>query len=117
MNESFPKSDRLLKRTDFVRVQRRGRKTQTKSLLLVVLPNIYGRIRIGIAVSKKLGISVERNRLKRLVREVFRRNKALFGVYGDIVVIPKRVRYVMSYSMLVGEIRELRWGGSSCGGF
>ncbi len=46
--------------------------------------------RLGLAVSKKVGIAVQRNRIKRVVREFFRLHQdALFTGY-DYVVIPKR---------------------------
>src|SRR5205085_8687669 len=44
--------------------------------------------RLGIAATKKLGGAVQRNRAKRLIREVFRRNKIAPGY--DVVIVPKR---------------------------
>jgi ribonuclease P protein component, eubacterial len=106
LSESFSKKDRLLRRADFVRVQSRGRKVYTKSLLMMVLENRIGRTRLGIAVSKKIGNSVKRNKWKRIIREIFRRNRSLFPNTVDIVVIPKRIPYVISYAMLLEEMRE-----------
>jgi ribonuclease P protein component len=106
LSESFSKKDRLLRRADFVRVQSRGRKVYTKSLLMMALENRIGRTRLGIAVSKKIGNSVKRNQWKRIIREIFRRNRSLFPNTADIVVVPKRIPYVISYAMLLKEIRE-----------
>jgi len=106
-NETFPKQSRLLKRAEYLRVQGSGRKLQTRSLLILTLPNRLGRTRLGIAVSKKYGKSVQRNRLKRLVREVFRRNRALFPAGADLVIIPKRVGHELGYALLVAELAEL----------
>ena len=117
MSESFSKSDRLLTRAEFIRVQNRGRKVHTKSLLLLVLPNSRGKTRLGVAVSKKLGKSVLRNRFKRLVREVFRRNRELFPEEMDVVVVPKRVTHPVNYRRLVQELSELSrraWGCAGC---
>jgi ribonuclease P protein component len=110
-SESFSKKDRLLKRADFVRVQSRGRKLYTKSLLIMQMENRIGWTRLGVAVSKKVGNSVKRNRWKRVIREVFRRNRILFPDSVDIVVVPKRVSYIINYAKLVEEINEisLRW--------
>jgi ribonuclease P protein component len=55
---------------------------------IFVMPNKTGTGRLGIAATKKLGGAVERNRAKRLIREVFRRNKIAPGF--DVVVIPRR---------------------------
>jgi len=52
------------------------------------LPNQHGNGRLGIAATKKMGGSVERNRAKRLIREIFRRNKIAAGF--DVVVVPRR---------------------------
>lgn len=73
----------------------------------MVHPGPKGMTRIGIATSKKLGNSVVRNRIKRIVREVFRRNRKLFPASSDIVVIPKRVRHAVGYHLLVEELKEL----------
>ncbi|HOX43702.1 MAG TPA: ribonuclease P protein component [Myxococcota bacterium] len=106
-NETFPKQSRLLKRSEYLRVQGSGRKLQTRSLLILRLPNRLGRTRLGIAVSKKYGPSVQRNRLKRLVREAFRRHKELFPASADLVVIPKRVSHELSYALIVDELTDL----------
>jgi len=97
-----------LKRVEFVRVQKRGKKRETRSLLILVHPGMKGRTRLGIAVSKKFGGSVARNRVKRVIREVFRRNRSLFPKSADVVVVPKRVRHHVEYHGLVNEIRGIR---------
>ena len=107
--EAFPKKDRLLKRSEFIRVQRKGRKHGTKSLIILYQPGKKGRLRLGIAASKKIGNSVVRNRFKRLIREVFRRNRKLFPNSVDIVVIPKRVEHQICYHSLVEELKRLAW--------
>lgn len=97
-----------MKRAEFVRVQKRGKKQETRSLLILVHPGRKGRTRLGIAVSKKFGGSVARNRVKRVIREVFRRNRSLFPKSSDVVVVPKRVRHCIEYHGLVGELRGIQ---------
>jgi ribonuclease P protein component len=106
-NESFPKKSRLLERSQFLRVQSGGKRLQTRSLLLLSLANRLGFTRLGIAVSKKYGPSVQRNRFKRLVREVFRRNRELFPAGSDVVVVPKKVSHAIGYSTLTEELKAL----------
>ena len=108
-DERFAKGSRLLRRPEYLRVQRGGRKLHTRSLLILVKPNRLGRTRLGIAVSRKFGNSVHRNHAKRLVREVFRRNRSLFPGRMDLVVIPKRTRHRCDYHSLVQEISGLDW--------
>jgi ribonuclease P protein component len=67
---AFPKSRRLRKRVDIVSVQRAGNAIHTR--YFVVVCDVQGRGRLGITVSKKVGNAVNRNRVKRLVREFVR---------------------------------------------
>lgn len=77
--------------------------------MLLVLKNRLERRRIGITVSKKVGKSVKRNRIKRVIREAYRLNKNLFPTSCDVVVVPKRIEEDIGYQTIVDEIRELRW--------
>ncbi len=82
----FPACMRLRKQTDFERVFRQGRMWRGKYFQFRVLDTSQ-EARIGIAVSHRYGNAVQRNRAKRIIREVFRHNKAFFsGV--DLVVQP-----------------------------
>jgi len=68
-----------------------------------LLANEHGIGRLGIAATRKFGGAVQRNRAKRLIREVFRRNKIAPGF--DIVVIPKRELLDASLSALEADYR------------
>ena len=57
-------------------------------MTVFVLANGGTAPRFGVAATRKLGSAVERNRAKRLAREVFRRNKVAAGL--DIVIVPRR---------------------------
>jgi ribonuclease P protein component len=70
-----------------------------------LLANKGGVGRLGIAATKKLGGSVQRNRAKRLIREAFRRNKIASGF--DVVVIPKRNLLDASLSDFEADYRTL----------
>jgi ribonuclease P protein component len=60
--------------------------------------------RLGIAATRKLGDAVERNRAKRLIREVFRRNKIAPGF--DIVVVPRRELLDATLSAIEDDYRR-----------
>ena len=83
----FLKSDRIRHRNDFRRIQETGRKIHTKGFLIAILPS--DRLRLGVTVSSRVGNSVRRNRIKRLVRETFRLHRDLFPETGDVVVIAR----------------------------
>ena len=70
---------------------------------MFLLANEHGVGRLGIAATRKFGGAVQRNRAKRLIREVFRRNKIAPGF--DVVVIPKRELLDASLSALEADYR------------
>ena len=57
-------------------------------------------------MTKKVGTAVQRNRIKRVVREVFRRNRALFPTGHDVVFIAKRNAADIDYHRALGEVRR-----------
>ena len=71
---------------------------------MFVLPNQRTVGRLGIAATKKLGGAVQRNRAKRLIREVFRRNNGAPGF--DVVVIPKRELLDATLTVLEADYRN-----------
>src|SRR5215212_7638717 len=84
----FDRSERVRRRADYQQIYDRGVKIHGRSFTLFRFPNGLLRGRLGIAATRKLGGAVVRNRAKRLVREVFRRNKLAPGF--DIVIVPRR---------------------------
>ncbi len=73
--EGFPRSARIRKRADFLRVQERGKKLSSGPLVALVLPTVGASARLGLTVSSKVGNAVVRARVKRHLREVFRRRR------------------------------------------
>jgi ribonuclease P protein component len=64
-----------------------------------------GVARLGIAATRKMGAAVERNRAKRLVREVFRHHKPAGAI--DVVVVPRREILDAPYENVEAEFRSL----------
>jgi len=93
---SFPKTERLLGRADFLKLSRSGQKRQTRYFIAAMLRDESGTTRLGITVSKRVGNAVERNRIKRIVREYYRLNRDLISVKRDINIIARK--YVASLS-------------------
>jgi ribonuclease P protein component len=106
-SQSLPRRERVRKRREYVAVQGRGRKLHTDSFLVFVLPRADSPARLGVTVSKKVGGAVERNRVKRLVREAFRRFKTLFPQGLDIVFVAKRAAVEADFDQVMREIERL----------
>ena len=106
---SFRKHERIRHRTEFKRVYEQGKKIRSASFVLYLLHNHQQHhCRLGITASKKLGNAVLRNRCKRLVRELFRRNKEKFPPGSDVIVIAKRDMVGRRYAELVEELYSIR---------
>jgi ribonuclease P protein component len=103
-SRSFPKSLRLRRRTEFLRVQSQGRRVHTPHFLLILLPRPDGGQKLGITVTKKVGTAVQRNRVRRLVREVFRHHRGSFPEGCELVVIAKRGAPELGYADVRSEI-------------
>jgi ribonuclease P protein component len=83
-------SRRLSRSAEFERVYRQGRSTANRHLILYTFPNpSTRRPRLGLSVSRKVGGAVERNRVKRLLREAFARAESRLSPGQDIVVIAR----------------------------
>ena len=81
--------DSLKKNKDFQNVYRNGKSYADKYLVMYVLENGLESNRIGISVSKKVGNSVVRHHLTRLLRESYRLHEDMFNSGLDIVVIAR----------------------------
>src|SRR5262245_4390484 len=101
----FRPAERIRLRADFQQVYERGTRMRGRYSTVFVLGNKGGPSRLGIAATRKFGGAVERNRAKRLIREVFRRNKVAPGL--DIVVIPRRELLDATLAALEAEYRSL----------
>ena len=82
-------SESLKKNRDFQVVYRQGTSYANRYLVMYVKENHLEKNRIGISVSKKVGNSVVRHRLTRLIRESYRLNEQKFRSGLDIVVVAR----------------------------
>lgn len=99
----FRPEERIRRRADFKRVYDEGVRVHSRYSTIFILANSLGIGRLGIAATKKLGGAVQRNRAKRLIRDIFRRNKIASGF--DIVVVPKRELLDASLTVLEADYR------------
>ncbi|MFO8007462.1 MAG: ribonuclease P protein component [Candidatus Brocadiia bacterium] len=71
----FPKQARIIRERDFQRLRRRGLRLTAYPLRVRALPRDEGDSRLGLAVGRRVGPAVVRNRWKRAIREAFRLNR------------------------------------------
>lgn len=78
---------RIKKNTEFTKLFKRGKRVFSPALTLIYFPS--ANMSMGIAVSKKHGKAVKRNRIKRLLREVFSKNSYMLQKNWSFIIMPK----------------------------
>jgi ribonuclease P protein component len=101
----FRREQRIRRRAEYQQIYERGTRIRSRFSTVFILPNDKGVTRLGIAATRKLGGAVVRNRAKRLIREVFRRNAIAQGF--DVVIIPKRELLDASLTVLEADYRSI----------
>ena len=105
--EGLSKKERLRKDKEFQAVFREGKKLWINSILLIIYkPNSLNYRRLGIVVSKKIKKATQRDKVKRWIRELFRRNKDWFPENCDIIIIPHPNLLNLEYKKLMEIARE-----------
>ena len=108
------RQSRLLRSADFDRTLRSGRRAASDYLALFVSDNELGRPRVGLAVSRKLGNAVVRNRIKRRLRELVRPLLERAAGGRDVVIVARSRAVDAEFARLRQEM-EMLWvkGGGS----
>ena len=113
-SRTFPRSARLLRRADFERVYKQGRKHFSPSMTVFYLlrqanpgyeKSVQGP-RIGFTVGRALGGAVQRNRMKRRLREAVRLLMPWPQADVDVVINPKKIVQTMGFEALLNEVRQ-----------
>jgi ribonuclease P protein component len=101
----FLASEHVRKRADFELIYKTGFKRSGRLMTMFTRDRDTGPARLGIAATRKMGAAVERNRAKRLVRELFRHHKPEGA--RDVVVVPRREMLDVPYARLEAEFCSL----------
>ena len=109
-NRGFPKSRRLLRHADFERVYKRGRRHFATHMTAFYLRREgepgESNLRIGFTVGKVLGGAVQRNRMKRRLREAVRLSGFTPAVAVDVVINPKRSLLSVDFRIVQSEVAK-----------
>ena len=100
-------SQSLKKNADFQNVYKSGKSFANKYLVMYVKENDLGINRIGISVSKKVGNSVVRHRVKRLILESYRLHEDMFNSSLDMVIIARNSAKDRSYAEILSAVLHL----------
>jgi ribonuclease P protein component len=95
---------RLRKHADFEKVYRNGRRLFSAHMTLFFLPQDRGPARVGFTVPRAMGAAVERNRMRRRLREAVRLNLGAAGGAVDVVIHPKKSALTAEFAALGEEI-------------
>jgi ribonuclease P protein component len=118
---TFPRGARLLRHADFERVYKLGRRHFSASMTVFYLPRreadagakrataksqIASGLRIGFTVGRPLGGAVQRNRMKRRLREAVRLTRPAAGTSADVVINPKKSLLTVDFTDVVKEVNR-----------
>ena len=107
MSGKFPRSLRLLRHADFERVYKEGRRHFSAHMTVFYLRRAQaGGLRVGFTVGRVLGGAVERNRIKRRLREAVRLRPMTSSVPVDVVINPKKSVLKIDFADLLGEVGQ-----------
>ena len=92
---------------EFRKIYEEGRTRADRNLVLYVRPRSTGEPRIGISASKKIGNSVVRHRVTRLLREAFRLHRSSISVSCDLVFVVRKDGAVQGYHAIEASFLKL----------
>lgn len=99
--------NKIRKNVEFRAIYRRGKSFSNAVLVLYIYKNRKNINRIGISVSKKVGKSVTRNRIKRLIKESYRLNRNELNIGYDLVFIARNAANGRNYNEIDEAVKNL----------
>jgi ribonuclease P protein component len=102
--QTFPKAKRIRKRGEYLKLQQAGRRRVGTRFVVITAASRGSVSRIGITASRRVGGAVVRNRVKRLVREFFRRHHDRIQPPRDVLVIARPEAAGVDYAEVKREL-------------
>ena len=102
----FSKAARLRHRQEFLRAQAQGKRFHTRHFGVTLAPMAEGHPRLGLVATRRMGKAVQRNRVKRLLREFFRRHRTTLPDF-DLVIMAKKGAAALGYHQVEEELGRL----------
>ena len=102
----FTKGERLRYRQEFLRAQAQGKRFHTRHFGVTLAPMAEDHPRLGLVATRRLGKAVQRNRVKRLLREFFRRHQTGLPAF-DLVIMAKKGASALGYHQVEEELGRL----------
>lgn len=104
----FPKSARLFRASEFQRLKREGESFHGKFIVLSVLKNLPdAEVRIGLITSRRVGGAVERNRVRRRMREIVRAARPQIHPGTWLTLIARQAATRATFQNLTAEWQQL----------
>jgi ribonuclease P protein component len=107
LKEAFPKQIRVLKAAQYRKIYQVGRRKNGQLLQLIYTGNELTTCRFGISVGKKFGGAVQRNWLKRQIREAVRKNRLILTGHWDIIFYPRPKTECSTFSAISEDVIRL----------
>ncbi|MEC2075603.1 ribonuclease P protein component [Metabacillus fastidiosus] len=101
------KKNRIKKNEDFQKIFKQGKSMANRQFVIYFLEREESELRIGLSVSKKIGNAVTRNRVKRLIRQVFLEEKERIANNKDFIIIARKPAAEMSYEEVKSSLNHL----------
>jgi ribonuclease P protein component len=104
VDRTLPRASRLGSRKQFLQIYEQGQRVHSAYFVLFGVAGASGRTRLGITATKKFGSAVLRNRIKRVVREIFRNHRDALPHPVDLVVNVKASAREQTFARLAGDL-------------
>ena len=103
----LPRECRMVRRVEYDAVYREGRRRSSREFTVFVRPNGLHLSRFGWSIKKALGTAVQRNRIRRRLREILRLHRQEIPPGWDIVIHPRSSAATADFSALTQELLKL----------
>ncbi|MBD3414874.1 MAG: ribonuclease P protein component [Candidatus Aminicenantes bacterium] len=100
MDESISSKERIKKKREFSFLYKNGNRYTGKHFRIIYLANEYKHSRLAAVAGKRIGSAVKRNKAKRWIRDLFRRNKGLLKRSTDLIIIARESIFNASWKIL-----------------